>query len=251
MRPRRLTPQQNINRAISAGTWNGFCDLSTHADRVGLWSREALGRSGVTTRPHPGAILVRNTSGSALSRFQAVVLDEPTIDANQTDGEFDREIIFDVVTASSDRTKFPAVMLDDVPYNECGYAVVSGVIQCTIDVADSDHTHVYVKTGETYPQSNFGGPWRIVWKPTATGNGKRAIVCLGDACYTRKVILDADLDYGNSGQASFYVDGVDVGSETVYFDWMPGATTTLDNGTECVVQWFDDEERWSIINAEC
>jgi hypothetical protein len=132
-----------------------------------------------------------------------------------------------------------------------GYLQLAGHCMALVDILDADHTHCYVKTSDANPQSNFGGPWRILWKPTGTGNAQRSLILLGDPCYERKIITDATLTAGSSAACSFYVDGVDKGSETVYFNWMENGVTSVASGKEGLARWMDDEEKWVLVAAEC
>lgn len=144
-----------------------------------------------------------------------------------------------------------AVLLYSLEDGKIGPARVCGAIVAAIDILDADHTHCYCKTNDANPQSNFGGPWRILWKPTGTGNAQRSLILLGDPCYERKITTDATLTAGSSAACSFYIDGTDKGSETVYFNWMESGVASVAANKEGIARWMDDEERWVLVAAEC
>jgi hypothetical protein len=143
------------------------------------------------------------------------------------------------------------IILEDIADGATGQFALAGLVYAVIDILDADHTHCYAKTNDANPQSNFGGPWRIVAKPTGTGSAQPALLLLGDPCYERKIKTDATLTAGSSAACSFYIDGVDVGSETVYFNWMENGVASVAINKEGLARWFDDEEKWCLVSAEC
>jgi len=143
------------------------------------------------------------------------------------------------------------ILLDHLPDGSSGLAQVSGACMALVDVLDADHTHCYAKTSDKNPQSNFGGPWRILYKPSGTGDAKECVVVLGDGCYERKAVTDATLTAGSSAACSFLINGSDLGSETVYFNHMENGVTSVASGRDILVRWFDDEQKWCLVAAEC
>lgn len=66
-----------------------------------------------------------------------------------------------------------------------------------------------------------------------------------------KAVATADISAGSYGTADLYYGGTANASVDAYFNWMTGTMTEITTGTEMLVQWFPDEEKWVIINAEC
>lgn len=189
-------------------------------------------------------IQIRNDSGGARSKGETLevtgVVSTPITNADEV-------LTGDLRDIESPR----GILLEDVADGAvCGFAL-HGMVYALIDIIDADHTHCYAKTGDANPQSNFGGPWRIVAKPTGTGNAQAALLLLGDACYERKVKTAATLSAGSSASCDFYVDGSVKGQETVYFNWMENGITSIASGKEGIARWFDDEEKWVMVAAEC
>jgi len=142
------------------------------------------------------------------------------------------------------------VLPEALPYNEIGLCQLAGVCLAPVNVLDADHTHCYAATGNERLQSNFGGPIEIVYKPAGTG----VLTCalrLATPLFERKAVASSDIAAGASGTANVYIDGSSRGSITVWYDWMDGAVSSIANGTEMIVHWWDDEEKWGVTNAEC
>lgn len=142
------------------------------------------------------------------------------------------------------------VLVEPIRDGDIGWAQLAGVVIASVDIQNANHTHAYLPVSNDTLKSNFGGTCKILHKPSGTGV-KTCVVALGDAEYFRKAKLDADLTAGSSAAASIYVAGSDLGSETVYFNWMEAGTTSIPSMTEILVKWFDDEQKWVVIQQEC
>jgi hypothetical protein len=42
-------------------------------------------------------------------------------------------------------------------------------------------------------------------------------------------------------------------TETAYWNWMMGnqTLTNLPYGLDVIIEWFDDEQQWTIVQSEC
>lgn len=189
-------------------------------------------------------IQIRNDSGATRSKGETLevtgVVSAPISGADET-------LTGDLRSIEAAR----GIVLEDISSGATGSFALTGMVYALIDINDADHTHCYAKTADANPQSNFGGPWRIVAKPTGTGSAQPALLLLGDPCYERKVKTTATLSAGSSASCSFYVNGSVKGSETVYFNWMENGIASIASGKEGVARWFDDEEKWIMAAAEC
>lgn len=102
---------------------------------------------------------------------------------------------FNVTTPDEDlhRGKF-CVMLQDCASGEYGKAIISGVIQCQINVVDDDHFRADIADGVTASLKSAGiGAAKILWKDGGTGT-VWAIVQIGNNinCVTAKAQGDGD-----------------------------------------------------------
>jgi hypothetical protein len=143
------------------------------------------------------------------------------------------------------------ILLAPIQDDDYGPMLLAGVCIARVDIINANHTHAWFKTGQAELRSGFAGPAEILYKPSGTGI-KECLVLLGvNPQVTRKAKLDADLTAGSSAAASFYVNGLDRGSETVYFNWMEAGSTSIPLETEILAQWYDDEEKWVFVQQEC
>lgn len=190
-------------------------------------------------------LMIRNNSGGARAKGEAL----------EVTGVYSTPISsLEAETLTGELRALEAprgILLADVASAATGPFAMHGVVFALIDILNADHTHCYVKSSDANPQSNFGGPWRIVAKPTGTGNAQPSLLLLGDPCYERKVKTAGTLTAGSSASCDFYINGSVKGQETVYFNWMESGVASVASGKEGLARWMDDEEKWVLVAAEC
>jgi hypothetical protein len=239
----RLSAGQSIRGKLSASLL-----MDAAAAAQDYRDRQRLG--GGLDRPpvlyDPTVVLVRNDCGADRTEGEALEIGSYLL----TSRTFTQEHPWFAGTLRSNAGPF-GVLQYPLKDGKIGPLRVAGTVMALVDLLDADHTHCYVKTSDANPQSNFGGPWRILYKPSGTGNAQRCLILLGDPCYERKAITDATLTAGSSAACSFLIDGVDKGSETVYFNHLENGVTSVASGRDILVRWFDDEEKWVLVAAEC
>jgi len=228
-------PQSVVYATVEAGDIPAQSTVVRLVWRNGLWW---------LNQDDDGALYIRNDSGAARSKGETLevtgVVSAPISSASE------------VLTGDlRDIEAVRGILLEDIADGYTGKFALAGMVYALIDINDADHTHCYAKTADANPQSNFGGPWRIVAKPTGTGSAQPALLLLGDACYERKVKTTTTLSAGSSASCDFYIDGSVKGQETVYFNWMENGISSIASGKEGVARWFDDEEKWIMVAAEC
>jgi len=178
MRRRRLVQGENLNKAISASTWNELLSLLDHRDTNGLWSSSSqLGMASNRRPPNPNALWLRNDSGANLSQFNILGIASPAVDAGVNNGEFQREVTIAGVLPTKEHYGAFAVLCDAIPDGQCGWAVAGGVVQCRVDVLDDKHKFCEVQEGNLNSlKSCVRGSCQIIWK---RGGGP------GTWCYVR------------------------------------------------------------------
>lgn len=142
------------------------------------------------------------------------------------------------------------IALEPTSSSKYTWCQLSGVCPALVSVGDVDHTHAYVDTSGTQLTSNFGGPIELLSTPPDTGS-QTLLVRLGAPLLFRKAKATSSITAGSSGSASFWLDGSNKGSETVWFNWMEAGIASIANGTEMLVEWFDDERKWVVVQLEC
>lgn len=66
-----------------------------------------------------------------------------------------------------------------------------------------------------------------------------------------KAVADSAITDGSSGTVSIWENGVDTGTNvTAHLNWVTGGED-ISAGKELVIWWFDDEQKWVILIAEC
>jgi hypothetical protein len=110
-----------------------------------------------------------------------VGLGDPIIDNSANLAEFQNRFTFKGETPATDthRGKF-AILVEPIAEGKLGKAVVAGLCQVQIDVADAAHKYAEITDGDaTVLTSSTSGSAQILWQETGTGDGKWAIVRLG------------------------------------------------------------------------
>ena len=226
--------------AISAGEWNRHCDVADWYER-----RVRLGhaRPAMPAQVSEAGCIVYNNSGA--NRSQGDVLEIAGAECATT------EQATIVLTGALRSSSGPlCVLLEPIPSGGYGRATLGGVVVASVDVGDADHSHCYADSSSALLKSNFGGPARIIYKPSGTGT-KTCVVHLGGALYRRKGKTTASVSAGSSGACDVYLNGSAVGSVTAWLNWMENGISAIGSGVEVEVEWFDDERKWVIVAAEC
>lgn len=224
---------------LSARIWNTLVDMARDYQR-----RHELGESGQRLQKFrdPTLIWLRNDSGAGKVKGDILEVTDYILTTTLTD----EKLYFAGDTQTGNKPC--AILIEAIPDGKIGRARVQGpVCVASIDVNDVDNTHVYL---DGNLQGNFGGPWRILYKPAGTGSVTAALI-MGDACYTRKAVAGEDIAIDSQGDVNVYIDGSNVGTVTAKFNHMTAGGSTITTGTEVLIQWFDDEKFWVIVNAEC
>lgn len=168
----RAQPGQPIR--IRAEDWNRHdrvADLVEEQMRAG-------GFAGKGRAPAPaGLVLVKNTSGSAVGRFEILGIDGVVVEQTDNADEFYKRV---ALTAGSPSTsshpgKF-VITWEPIANNGIGRAYVTGVCQVQINVTDASHGYADVTNGDsTKLTSAVAGGAQILWKESGTGT-KWAVV---------------------------------------------------------------------------
>ena len=232
-------PGQPIN--LSASDYNG-------AVEAGRWyQRERrLGGGGSSPVLPVGSTIVqvRNDTGGDLDAGAVVEIDDTILTTPSNQFPWFSAI------ARAGNDPVCAVLLDPIPEDGVGPAVLAGIVFADVDIVDEDNTHARVVPGSTQLKGDFGGWCRIVYKPSGTGV-KSCAVLLGHTEQTvRKAKASGTITAGSTGTANVFINGSARGSVTVYLDWMDSAGN-IGSNTEMVIQYFHDQDRWQVVGAEC
>ena len=226
---------------INARDWNRFVDVAEWYERT-----QRLGQGGPSAlNVWPATTLyVRNNTAGDRAAGDVVEISGTDI----TDLRRDQCWLNGIVRAGVD----PAcgVYLEATPDGAFGRCVLSGVVIASVDIIDADNTHARVLPGSTQLRGDFGGWCRIVHKPTGTGV-KTCVVQVGETrTVRRKARATTTVTDGGTGSADVYIQDSARGNVTVHYNWMTGAGD-IANGSDLLIEYFHDEDKWVVVGAEC
>ena len=129
---------------------------------------------------------------------------------------------------------------------------LSGVATCYATISDSIERPYLapIGTGGVLKPS-WWGPAEIVYADIATTGERLVLARLGNLqTPIYKAATKASISPGGSGNVGLYYGGTERETLTAHLNWMEGVAN-ISSGTDCLIQWFPDEAKWVIINAEC
>lgn len=168
---RHVSPGEPMRR--DAATENAMRD----AARAYQQSGQRLGSETLRGEVNSGVVLVRNDSGDDVPRFGILGIDSPIVTPTDSMAEFkSRVMLSGVVPIDSHAVRF-GVTLEPLKDKQISRnVVVSGVVQCQINVTNAAHTLAKANSPDVdklVSDATTGVP--ILWKQTGTGT-KWAII---------------------------------------------------------------------------
>lgn len=171
--------------------------------------------------------------------------------------DFTTSVEADIRQASAD---YAVAQNDYDPLGVCTFPIAStknGRVQlagvATVYATISDQiTRPYLAPGTGGKlKPSWWGQFEIVYADTST-NGEKLV--LARLCPLQTPIYKARTKAtgypGSNVSMGLAINNVEVETVVAAFNWMEG-TTSLANGTECLIRWFPEEKKWVIIEAEC
>lgn len=234
-----------------------FCTFVDAANAFQDHQNEILRRPMITP-PVPGIIKVKNLSGGVRGQFGILGLGDPAIDPGVNLAAFKQQVIFKglLPDTGSHFGNF-CVLLDALPVDRIGRAVVAGAVQVKVNIDETWHQFADVEdTDGTRLISRPLGGAKILWQDSGSGE-QWAIVNVGVpiGMLTIKGLTTGAVD---SGDATFTIDNV-----TSYTDQSPvdgaGDTVTVqntysdaaDDNAVCTATWNPVTELWDCDNIKC
>lgn len=149
----------------SAALWNNLIGAANE------YAARQLGQPGGAKTPliPTDVIKIKNSSGTQIRlgevlEISGFLLTNVLRDSLWFDGD------------EPDGTRPFAIALQGIPTTSIDRAQVSGVCPALVNVTNEDHSYATVAAGEPVLQSAAGGPVRILYKPTGTGEKLCAVV---------------------------------------------------------------------------
>jgi hypothetical protein len=217
------------------------------------------GANDLTTTRDACIVRVRNETGSDLSRFNVVGLDEPIFLPDDSEDAFLREVAFRGVTpATADhRGKF-AILLEPAPVDRVVRAYLAGVCPVQVDVVAEGDTRADVDDGSTGVLTTAGGgSAQILWAEGGTGV-QWAVVRFGGGGSGRvwRIEYPADgIEPGASAECHFYDASHSLSSGTITV-WNRGPVNIGEAGAYednrmGFAAFIEDEGEIQAIQAFC
>jgi hypothetical protein len=241
------TSRGNATRSIIARTWDGssiventpvVCDLIYAIGQGPQWWIRTIAR--------PDFLFIRNDTGSAISAGDVLMI-SGIVSAPPVNGSI---VFTGVARSGSEADPVFAIAIDDAASSAVARCVTAGAVVATVNVVDADNTHARIESGATQFKGDFGGWARILYKPTGTGV-KTCIVSVAHNEQTvRKARATTTVTDNGTGSADVFINGTARGNVTVSYNWMTGAGN-IANGSDLLIQYFHDEDKWVVIGAEC
>lgn len=235
--------------SLTAREWNAMQEAAA-------WSSQRQINAGIRqSKPSmpPGGVILKNSSGSDLSRFYAAGLSTIGItEATNADG-FLREPYFVGAAVTRDYYGRFAILQEQIRSTNLGIAIVSGVTYAYVNVQHADHDRADINnSSHNYLYSNFYGAAEILYKPSGTGL-KLCLVRIGSfVAPVRRAVAAGNISAGGSGTVTIKKGSTDSEQVAAHLDWMEGSMG-VSTDDELLIQFFPypDVDKWVIVGAEC
>jgi hypothetical protein len=159
---------------MPAKIYNLLVDLAAGQDFQGTGTgAQPFGQTGI--------VLVKNTSGADVTRFQVLGLDAPLISSSADLDEFQRQVAFQgAATVFANHFGKFAVMLEPVANGDFGRGVVSGVVPTLLNIDKGLWPYADILEGSVKLECQPTGAATVLWTAASSGD-QWAIVRLGSS----------------------------------------------------------------------
>lgn len=170
---------ENVLPHLNPSTWNPFVDAAIAHRMQGPPPIDPT-----RLRRDHTEVLLKNSSGAAVDRYGVLGLGAPIIteDANADQFKSRGPTFVGATPATGTHEGKFAILLDALPDDKLGRAVVSGTVQCQINVNDAGDDYADIKNADATQLDSQADPStgcaHILWKEAGTGT-KWAVVRLG------------------------------------------------------------------------
>lgn len=167
------------------------------AQFVATMGRQEAARS--FSESDPGIIRIKNNSGSNVAKYGVLGLGDTQVTHATNADAFLKSVYMDgEVPASGTHEGRFAIALGAIRDGQIGYAAVSGLVQCQVNVRSQYHDRADIKTADaTQLDSGPVGAAKILWVAGTTGT-QWAIIDLNHAhpvsCFWAKITGSAAVD---------------------------------------------------------
>ena len=188
---------------IPAGAYNAFVDAAT-----AYRQQQSQGAEAIPGHRQSGIVKVKNTTGSALSRFAVVGLGDPIVSPSDNAQEFARQVTFNAVLPTFSGRY--GMLVEPLDAGAIGMAVVAGVVAVKLQVSNTLYAFADVAGTHDYLTNVPHGSARVIWIEPGTGPIRWCIVRLDDGDFEAVVFITSNIPDGQGlypGIVQRYVGG--------------------------------------------
>jgi len=191
-------------------------------------------------------VMLFNGSGSTIPAGEIRKLGAPSF----TSGDHYESYTFEAVAIDAANDRGFVYLPNPIEDDTYGSVIVGGIAYAPVNVGHESHDRCDVGTA-TQLASGFSGHARILYKPAGTGV-LNCVIDIGEIDYGKvKAVADATIPTDGSAAASVHRNGSDTGANvTAYLNWTHG-DEDISAGKQITVEWFSDERKWVVVNADC
>lgn len=224
---------------IPGDTWNAFCDL-VEAQQDGA----LLGISGRGAYRSAGTVLVKNDTGSAIDEGEIFGIDDFELDQQD-------QIVASGIAplAASHWHGTFAVAVTPSANGGISRCIIHGICRAVVNVTNTGIvTADIVNADTTTLQSHLAGRARLLIPATSTGSQNAWVLLGGPRQLTYTGVAGSGITAGSSGTVT--IDGFTSVTVTAHLDKMH-SSEDISASKQVGVTWFDYEQKWRVMNAEC
>jgi hypothetical protein len=196
-------------------------------------------------------LLIRNDAAGDVVRGQLLGIDGVVVPYADDVSEFYfHTTLKGIIPATPTHIGKWAMAVEPIVSGNIGRALVSGVMAVPITMNHADHPFADIANSSYTLTSNWYGSAEILYT-AATSGSTYAVVRVGTyVSPIYKATSDGAITAGGSGTVTIKKNGSSSQQVTAYLNWMSGTHNTA-TGDELAIQFFRDENKWVILNAEC
>ena len=243
-------PRRGDALDIRAQDWRRVLRMVDQWETIQAASSQLLDfNSGPAQRP-----IINNTGGDLPAG--SVVAKASALDFTNEEDETKTQLALRCNTPDADTSDdFDyLITLEPIQDGGAGRAATSGIVFARVDIQTSGDGFANVVDGSTDLEStDASGKFKII-QAESTGTGVKSCIVRFNTSQMQIVKrgkTDAGILSGNSGTVSIYRSAIDSGDNvTAHLLWAHGGQQ-VSADKEVFVAWFEDENKWIIIGAEC
>lgn len=135
----------------------------------------------------PTTALAHNIGEDTIPRYGAVICTGPAILPGANEAEWaSRLAVVCKIPDTNDPWAWIAIATTPIKAGKMGRVCVSGAVQTIVNITNAEHRFAVAASGQEFLQSAAGGPVRILWRQSGTGE-KKAIVVVNAGITTGQV----------------------------------------------------------------